>query len=386
MTFAVTVERDTLSSLLAAAGSAIDPKSSVHTLHHALFRASGGYLRVAGTDLYVGAERGGAAKVHAEGEALLEYDALSKLVRQLPKADIKIEVGDARATVTHDGGSFDVGALDASDFPARPQPHEECTWHRVTAKDLALAISLVEHMAATDATRPALHGVRLELSKHGICAMGANSAGLASATVRTDITEWQGTEDPKPISKARSLTFPLPSVPALLELLGAAETADLVVTHPDYAFARTTTGDESAVMQVRLAQQNFPNLGKLIQSTDSVTIVDREDFSKSLRRVGIFSEFGIALSCDGTQLLLSGKSDRRKGGEAIATNGASKFAKVGLNRKILARCLQKMPSKRVSIGHLGSLQPLRIDAKLDAAEAERLEYMAMIMPLRSADV
>src|SRR5215471_18522116 len=71
----------------------VEKKSTIPILSNLLLEATGGELRIKGTDLDVSISTHGEAEIKREGAICLQAKKLFEIVRSLPEAEIEIKTG-----------------------------------------------------------------------------------------------------------------------------------------------------------------------------------------------------------------------------------------------------------------------------------------------------
>jgi DNA polymerase III subunit beta len=185
----ITVLQDKLSAALSIVGRAVASRSTLPVLGNILLEAKGDTLRLAATNLSIGATVTISATVEEDGAITLPARLLAEFVNSLPTAQrVTIDVNHAKQITKLKCAGYDanVKGLPADEFPIVAQM-ETLTGESISLPATALKsmIERVAFAAATDESRPTLTGVEVVMADNRLTMAATDGYRLSvqSATV-----------------------------------------------------------------------------------------------------------------------------------------------------------------------------------------------------------
>jgi DNA polymerase III subunit beta len=273
----IRVERDTFAEASAWVLRSVGTRATLPVLGGVLIVADkDGKIRLAGTDLEVGAEAVVEGGIDADGQSVLPGRVLGEIARSLPPGTVRIEAEGGQARITCGSAEFTLRTLPTEDFPslAAPQDAPSAT---VPAGEFATAVAQVTKAASRDEARPILTGVLLEADGSKLTFAATDSYRLAVRDIA-----WKGPKDAiRRVVPAR----------ALAEASRAAEAeGDVSIVLGE---SQVTVEGKDRRLTTRLIEGEFPNWRQLVpEDQPNRLTVDRETFLESVRRVGILAQQG----------------------------------------------------------------------------------------------
>jgi len=272
----IRVERDAFAEATSWVLRSVGTRATLPVLGGVLVTAEGGAIKLAGTDLEVGAEAVVEGAIDADGRGVLPGRVLGEIARTLPPGTVRVELDGGQARVVCGSAEFTLRTLPTEDFPSLAGPSDAPSGS-LAAAEIASAVAQVTKAASRDEARPILTGVLLESESTKVTFVATDSYRLA---VR-EIT-WKG--------PAESLRRVVPAR-ALAEAARAAEGEESIQLA--LGENQVTVSGKERRLTTRLIEGEFPNWRQLVPDDQPNRLtVDREAFLEAVRRVGILAQQG----------------------------------------------------------------------------------------------
>jgi DNA polymerase III subunit beta len=171
---------DNLRTALAAVKRAINPHTKLPILSYGMIETDNGRLTLSATNLEWAISYTISARVEGEGSAVLPVHQLAASLPAKPAGPVHIMANGKDVQVTLPGGAALAYRTELpADYPSRvrvPDRDPDISWG---GADLARAIAAVTPAAASDAERPLLAGVQLEIHEDYTNFVAADSFRLS---------------------------------------------------------------------------------------------------------------------------------------------------------------------------------------------------------------
>ena len=275
MNFQVQVSKERLDKTLGILKHALERRVTLPILQHILAEVNDHEMTLKATDMELAFE----AVVPVEGQGnrvvAIPGKKFIETVRVFPDGLLTLEWPDNgnRIWLRAKGFNSEHNIQPGEGFPELPKPEPGLPKVMVPAQAFRKAIQLGSISVSKDATKPALSGVLLHLSKHFIRVVSTDGFRLAVVEVPCDT----GLEtDARLIVPRRALDLLPSSLGDDGQLTLSWDDRSLFMDQPGLKFStRRVTG-------------NYPAYEKVLPSElPKKVIVDREDFLKTLRVVGL---------------------------------------------------------------------------------------------------
>src|SRR6201984_1267084 len=152
------VSKDKLLEGLSTVQNVVSTRTTLPILSNVLLQASDGEIRLTTTDLDVGVRGSVEAQVERSGATTLPARGLFSIVRELPAAEIYVDVDSKNLASIRSGSSyFKILGLPEEEFPPLPR-FDDAKIFTIAQKDLKDGLKKTSYAISTDETRYVLNG------------------------------------------------------------------------------------------------------------------------------------------------------------------------------------------------------------------------------------
>jgi len=364
------VAREPLLRALQLLQNIVEPRQTLPILANVLIEAREGGLRLAATDLEVGARVAVPGTITQPGAITLAARKLVELVRELPAEPVTF-------TLLNNGGvelkcgraQFKLVGLPAEEYPPLDVDTAEGTLG-LEAGLLRTMVGRTSYAMSQDESRPFLNGLYLVARKREmrLVATDGHRLALARSAVDSDV-EMAG-------------IVPRKAVQELTRVLGGAERVDIAIGESKF-FVKT----EGFELVSKLVEGQFPNYEQVIPKSSPLRlIVEREPLLAAIRRVAVVADDRtrpVRLTASTDKVRLSAQSQEL--GEAEETLPAEfrgDELTIGFNARYVLDALGPMDHTWTVIGLKDSLSPGVLLGAAEKSGAADDAYRCVIMPMR----
>jgi DNA polymerase-3 subunit beta len=358
----IRVERDAFAEASSWVLRSVGTRATLPVLGGVLVVAEEG-IRLAGTDLEVGAEATVEGAIDGQGRTVLPGRVLGEIARTLPPGTVRIEAEGGQAKITCGSAEFTLRTLPTEDFPSLAPPADAPSG-TLPAGEFATAVTQVTKAASRDEARPVLTGVLVESEAGKVTLAATDSYRLAIREIA-----WKG---PKP-----SLRRVVPAR-ALSEAARAAENEDEVVL--SLGETQVSVIGKERRLTTRLIEGEFPNWRQLLPEDQPNRLsVDREAFGEAVRRVGILAQQGtpvrLELGPSGVRLT-AGTQDVGEAADLVDGKYEGEPLVIAFNPTYLSDGLSVMEGSEVVLTCRDGLKPAVLRSPDSAS------FLYLLMPVR----
>ena len=252
----------------------VERKTTIPILANVLFRAEGGELWIAATDLEVGLKSVCPAKITVPGTITLPAKRLYEIVRALPDKDIKVKRGDANwITVTCGASRFRIAGLPQEDFPALPEAKD--TSVKIPANVLSKLISRTIFSISTEDSKYTLSGALL-LLKPGSIAMVATDGHRLAHVEKTEVLD--------DVNEEIKVLVPKKAMAELVRIISESADAERIGFSRDENHLFFDMGKRLLISRMLTGQ--FPNFEAVLpRGNDRTFLVNREEVAAAIKMV-----------------------------------------------------------------------------------------------------
>jgi DNA polymerase-3 subunit beta len=348
----------------------VEPRQTLPILSNVLIEAREATLRLAATDLEVGARVALPATVARAGGITLPARKLVELVRELPPKPIGFALRESGwVEVSCEKVRFRLVGLPAEEYP----PLDVEVAGPALALDAALLRTMMgrtSYAMSFDESRPFLNGLYLVLRQGELrlVATDGHRLALARATVAAE-GEMAG-------------IVPRKAVQEVLRVLGGTERVELAIG--EGKFVLRTEGFE---LVSKLVEGQFPNYEQVIPKTSPLRmVVEREPLLAAIRRVAVVADDRtrpVRLTMAEGQVRLSAQSQELgEAEETLPAEFTGTELTIGFNARYLLDALGPMDGAWAVVGLKDALSPGVFLSATDRAAAPDEAYRCVIMPMR----
>ncbi|MCE9608741.1 MAG: DNA polymerase III subunit beta [Chthoniobacter sp.] len=269
------VSKEKLLAGLQTVQNVVSTRTTLPILSNVLLQATDGQLRLTTTDLDVGVSGVIDAQVEKPGATTLPARRLANIVRELPAAEVQIEIDSKNVASIRCGQSFfKILGLPEEEFPPLPkfEGAKTFTIHQQALRD---ALKKTSYAISTDETRYVLNGILFSFKENKLTMVATDGRRLALVDLEV---EFPRSSEGEPIVPTKCVT-------ELGRLLG------------DEGDVRVSVGDSQISFEIggtllvsKLIEGNYPNYRQVIpgEAKERITL-ERETFLNAVHRVSLLS-------------------------------------------------------------------------------------------------
>ena len=269
------VSKEKLLAGLQTVQNVVSTRTTLPILSNVLLQASEDHLRLTTTDLDVGVSGAISAQIEKPGATTLPARRLATIVRELPAAEILVEIDSKNVASIRCGQSFfKILGLPEEEFPPLPKLNESRTF-TIGQQILRDALKKTSYAISTDETRYVLNGILFSFKENKLTLVATDGRRLALVDLEIEF----------PRSQEVDIIVPTKAVTELGRLLGDEGDVRLSVDENQVAFQ---IGD--TLLASKLIEGNYPNYRQVIpaEAKERVTL-ERELFLNAVHRVSLLS-------------------------------------------------------------------------------------------------
>ncbi len=269
------VSKEKLLAGLQTVQNVVSTRTTLPILSNVLLQATGSHLRLTTTDLDVGVSGVTEAQIDREGGATLPARRLATIVRELPAAEVQVEIDSKNIASIRCGQSFfKILGLPEEEFPPLPRFDEAKTFS-ISQQALKDALKKTSYAISTDETRYVLNGILFSFKENKLTMVATDGRRLALVDLEMEF----------PRSHEADIIVPTKCVTELARLLGDEGDVKMSVSENQVAFEIGPT-----VLVSKLIEGNYPNYRQVIpgDAKERVTL-ERELFLNAVHRVALLS-------------------------------------------------------------------------------------------------
>ncbi|MEA3213724.1 MAG: polymerase subunit beta [Chthoniobacter sp.] len=269
------VSKEKLLAGLQTVQNVVSTRTTLPILSNVLLQAAGGQLRLTTTDLDVGVSGTIEAEIEREGATTLPARRLATIVRELPAAEVQVEIDSKNVASIRCGQSFfKILGLPEEEFPPLPR-FEDAKSFTLSQQILRDALKKTSYAISTDETRYVLNGILFSFKENKLTMVATDGRRLALVDLEVEF----------PRSQEADIIVPTKCVTELGRLLGDDGEVKMSVSENQVAFEVGGT-----LLVSKLIEGNYPNYRQVIpgEAKERVTL-ERELFLNAVHRVSLLS-------------------------------------------------------------------------------------------------
>ncbi|MCX6977779.1 MAG: DNA polymerase III subunit beta [Verrucomicrobia bacterium] len=269
------VSKEKLLAGLQSVQNVVSTRTTLPILSNVLLRSSNGQLRLTTTDLDYGVTDVITVQSEKDGSTTLPVRRLASIIRELPGAEVQIEVDSKHATSIRSGPSFfKINGLSEEEFPALPK-FAEAKRYTLRQKDLRDALKKTSYAISSDDTRYVLNGIFFSFKDERLTMVATDGRRLALVHVEVEF----------PKSDELDVIVPTKCVNELGRLIGNEGDVQIVIGDNQIAFE---IGDKLIIS--KMVEGNYPNYQQVIpgDAKERITL-ERESFLNAVHRVSLLN-------------------------------------------------------------------------------------------------
>lgn len=368
------VSRDVLYRNLSAISGVLSSNNSMPILDDFLFSIQGDKLTLTASDLDTTMQAEIALdNVDGEGAVAVPAKLLIETLKLIPETPIvfAIDVENNIMKFQAANGEYDAPCRPGDEYPQMKQIENPSAFD-IDASVLQRAISKTLFATGTDELRPTMMGVFCQLDSEAITFVATDSHKLVRYR-NTKVTSEEYTSFILPRKPLSNLKGILSGHEGDIHVEYSKET-----NHIRFSF-------DNIVLFSTLKEGKYPNYeGVIPKDNPNYLMVSREDFLKSIRRVGIYSDQAtfqvrVSLSENGTNITAEDMNFSNKAAENITGEYVGQPMDIGFNTKFLREMLENIDTDQIRVEMSQPSKPALILPVLENENEEDL--LMLIMPV-----
>lgn len=363
----ITIAKDQLINGLQAVLNVVSSRTTLPVLSNVLMKAEGNRLELTATDLDVFISCSVEAQVQKAGACSLPVKRLASIVRELPVAELDLEVDDKTVCSLRAAASFyKIHGIPADEFPPLPK-FKESKKVSIAQDKLKTMLRRTSFAISTDETRYVLNGIFFTLKEDKFTMVATDGRRLAMA------------EEEMTSASQGDFIVPTKAINELGRLLQPTGDVEIKFTDNQAMFTLSKEGAGSVLLISKLVEGNFPNYKQVIPSEtkERITLL-REEFQQALHRAELMTSDksnSVKLAFSKDNLAITANTpDVGEGRESIAINYKGKEFAIAFNPGYLLDPLKALETDEVYLELIDELSPgvVRVNGP----------FLYVLMPMR----
>lgn len=341
------VSKEKLLAGLQTVQNVVSTRTTLPILSNVLLQAEGDQVRLTTTDLDVGVSGAITAQIEKPGATTLPARRLANIVRELPAAEIQIEVDSKNVASIRCGQSFfKILGLPEEEFPPLPKFDDTRTF-TISQQLLRDALKKTSYAISTDETRYVLNGILFSFKENKLTLVATDGRRLALVDLEIEF----------PRSQEVDIIVPTKAVTELGRLLGDEGDVRLSVGENQVAFQ---IGD--TLLASKLIEGNYPNYRQVIpgEAKERVTL-ERELFFNAVHRVSLLSSEksnSVKLIFTKNNIEIAANTpDVGEARESLAVAYKGREFSIAFNPEFLQAPLRALPNDEVYLDLIDEMSP-----------------------------
>ena len=360
----LSVSKEKLLQGLQTVQNVVSTRTTLPILSNVLLEAADGQLRLTTTDLDVGMRGAIEATVEKPGAATLPARRLFNIVRELPSAEIHIEVDSKSVASIRCGPSFfKIMGLPQEEFPPLPK-FEGAKTFTLRQKDLKDGLRKTSYAISTDETRYVLNGILLSFKDNKLTLVATDGRRLALVDLELEF----------PRSHEVDIILPTKAVTELARLVTEEGDVKMSVSENQVAFEV-----DGALLVSKLIEGNYPNYRQVIppEAKERITL-ERESFLNTVHRVSLLSSEksnSVKLVFSKNNIdIIANTPEVGEARESLAVAYKGRDFSIAFNPEFMMAPLRNLPNDEVFLDLIDEMSPGVIKVQSP--------FLYVLMPMR----
>ena len=341
------VSKEKLLAGLQTVQNVVSTRTTLPILSNVLLRADDGKLHLTTTDLDVGVSGGIDAQIDKPGATTLPARRLATIVRELPAAEVQIEIDSKNVASIRCGQSFfKILGLPEEEFPPLPK-FEDAKIFTLNQQALRDALKKTSYAISTDETRYVLNGILFSFKENKLTMVATDGRRLALVDLEVEF----------PRSQEVEIIVPTKCVTELGRLLGEEGDVKMSVGENQVAFEIGGT-----LLVSKLIEGNYPNYRQVIpgDAKERITL-ERETFLNAVHRVSLLSSEksnSVKLVFSKNNIEIAANTpDVGEARESLAVAYKGREFSIAFNPEFLQAPLRALPNDEVYLDLIDEMSP-----------------------------
>jgi len=365
----LTIAKDQLIHGLQSVQNIVSTRTTLPILSNVLLRAEGNRLEFTATDLDVAITCSVEATIKKGGSTTVPVKRLFGIIRELPSAEIELEIDEKNACNIRAGASFyKIHGLSAEEFPPI---HEFAESKRIVMPQQKIKgmLKKTSFAMSNDESRYVLNGIFISFKEHKMTMVATDGRRLSLVDEEVDIPEGSQGE----------FIIPTKLVNELNRLLQDNGDIEIRYTENQVAFTLKDEKGFSILIISKLVEGNYPNYRQVIPSETKERIaLPKDEFLAALRRAQIITSdkaTSVKISLTRNNLAITANSPEvGEARESMAVNYKGKDMAIAFNPAYMIEPLNALSEEEVYLEVIDELSPgvLKINGP----------FLYVVMPMR----
>ena len=358
------VSKEKLLAGLQTVQNVVSTRTTLPILSNVLLHAADGQLRLTTTDLDVGVSGVIDAQIEKPGATTLPARRLANIVRELPAAEVQIEIDAKNVASIRCGQSFfKILGLPEEEFPPLPK-FEGAKTFTIHQKALRDALKKTSYAISTDETRYVLNGILFSFKENKLTMVATDGRRLALVDLEVEV----------PRSQEVEIIVPTKCVTELGRLLGDEGDVKMSVGENQIAFEIG-----GSLLVSKLIEGNYPNYRQVIpgEAKERITL-ERETFLNAVHRVSLLSSEksnSVKLVFTKNNIEIGANTpDIGEARESLAVAYKGREFSIAFNPEFLQAPLRALPNDEIFLDLIDEMSPGVIKIQTP--------FLYVLMPMR----
>ncbi len=358
------VSKEKLLAGLQTVQNVVSTRTTLPILSNVLLHAADGQLRLTTTDLDVGVSGVIDAQIEKPGATTLPARRLANIVRELPAAEVQIEIDAKNVASIRCGQSFfKILGLPEEEFPPLPK-FEGAKTFTIHQKALRDALKKTSYAISTDETRYVLNGILFSFKENKLTMVATDGRRLALVDLEVEF----------PRSQEVEIIVPTKCVTELGRLLGDEGDVKMSVGENQIAFEIG-----GSLLVSKLIEGNYPNYRQVIpgEAKERITL-ERETFLNAVHRVSLLSSEknnSVKLVFTKNNIEIAANTpDIGEANESLAVAYKGREFSIAFNPEFLQAPLRALPNDEIFLDLIDEMSPGVIKIQTP--------FLYVLMPMR----
>ena len=341
------VSKEKLLAGLQTVQNVVSTRTTLPILSNVLLRAADGKVHLTTTDLDVGVSGGIDAQIEKPGATTLPARRLANIVRELPAAEVEIDIDSKNVASIRCGQSFfKILGLPEEEFPPLPK-FEDAKTFTIPQQALRDALKKTSYAISTDETRYVLNGILFSFKENKLTMVATDGRRLALVDLEVEF----------PRSQEVEIIVPTKCVTELGRLLGDEGDAKMSVGENQVAFEIGGT-----LLVSKLIEGNYPNYRQVIpgEAKERITL-EREMFLNAVHRVSLLSSEksnSVKLVFTKNNIEIAANTpDVGEARESLAVAYKGRDFSIAFNPEFLQAPLRALPNDEIFLDLIDEMSP-----------------------------
>ena len=358
------VSKEKLLEGLQTVQNVVSTRTTLPILSNVLLQAEEGKLRFTTTDLDVGISGCVEAAIEKPGATTLPARRLAGIVRELPAAEVSIEVDSKNVASIRCGQSFfKIMGLPEEEFPPLPR-FEGAKEFTLKQKDLRDGLKKTSYAISTDETRYVLNGILFSFKDNKLTMVATDGRRLALVDIEVEF----------PRSQEVEIIVPTKCVSELARLVSDDGEVKMTVGENQVAFEVKDT-----LLVSKLIEGNYPNYRQVIPGETKERIsLERELFHNAVHRVSLLASEksnSVKLVFSKNNIEIAANTpDVGEAHESLPVNYKGREFSIAFNPEFLMAPLRALPEDEVFLDLIDEMSPGVIKVQTP--------FLYVLMPMR----